>query len=336
MKRLLFLSLLFTSCGNLYKVSTEENSGIPFFKQEVVETETITYRESFFRIELSREYEEVQEKEMTKPKTKKNSKTPVPTKTKKTFNTKIVRFGTLDCGFEINSKFNSATTTDQAEKAIYDPLIGVPSTANIGSNCTFKDSMFNYLTISEIINPIDNKHDSKDNQGLKLSLISNIKSRSVKPSPQSHYININKSITGSTSATITLNENGTLASAASTVQEDLVGKLIDKIPLTDIILSELNILDGAEEQSLGTDEMYKLVSISLKLIPVHRDYIISNDSYFKKDGIKIDNDVSATNFTSFKIKESEGKILINVEEKKDDKGETISLSGKITMPKKEK
>ena len=184
MKRFLIILFVFTSCGPLYKVSTEKNSGIPFIKQVVVETETLTYRESFFRIELSREYEKVEKDETaksktsnrigtSKTKTNKNNNTSTSTEAKKTFKTTIVRFGTLDCGFEINSKFNSATTIEQAEKAIYDPLIGMPSTPNIGSNCTFKDKIFDYLTISEVINQIGTI--SNDNKALKLSLISNYK-----------------------------------------------------------------------------------------------------------------------------------------------------------------
>jgi hypothetical protein len=291
MKRLLFLFLLITSCGNLYKVSTEENSGIPFFKQEVVETETLTYRESFFRIELTQEYEKTEKKETanvkkskrtksSKSETKKNSSTLGQTtdeaNNKKKFKTTIVRFGTLDCGFEINSKFNNKTSIEEALKVVRDPLVSVPSKANVGSECTYNDNIFNYLTIDEVVEKINGSSGTEIDKKLELALISHVKSRSIRPSPKPHYVNINKSITGSTSATITLNENGTLASAASTVQDDLVGKLIDKIPLTDIILSELNISDGAQEESFGDEDEHKLVSISLKLIPVHRDYIVSN------------------------------------------------------------
>ncbi len=318
MKRLILLSLLVTSCGSLYEVSTTDNKGIPFLNQEVIETETKIYRESFFKVELIQEWEKT-EKKTVKVKNKNQTVT-----AKSKYKTTIVRYGTIACGLEINTLFSAKSNVDEAQGVVQKPLINVPSAASASSSCTFQDKLFDYQTRTSLIG-------NSSSNGLDLSLISISKTQSVRPSSKQHYINVKKAISGSSQATITLNPNGTLTSAAATVQDDLVGKIIDKIPLTEIISSTLNLPAAGEEESVGeSDEGEELVSISLKLIPIHRDYTLTRD-----DKPNANVAMTATNLTSFKIKETKGELLIKEDKKKEDKKETIAISGSIVLPKKD-
>ena len=320
MKRLVLLCFLVTSCGSLYKVSTTDNEGIPFLNQEVIETETKIYRESFFKVELVQEWEKT---EINTIKDKNGKYIPKVTKSK--YKTTIVRYGTITCGLEINTLFSSKSNVDEAQGVVQKPLISVPSAAGPNSKCTFRDKLFDYQTPTTLLN-------NSPSNGLDFSTISMSKTQSVRPSPKQYYINVKKAVSGSSQATITLNSNGTLASAAATVEDDLVGKIIDKIPLTEIISSTLNLPAAGEEESEGeSSEGVELVSISLKLVPIHRDYILTRDDEPNSKTV-----MSATNLTSFKIRETKGELLIKEEPKKDDKKEAIAISGSIVLPKKDK
>lgn len=323
MKRIIILFLLITSCGSLYDVSTVDNGGIPFINQKIVETETQIYRESFFQVELTQEWEKKEKKIVKVKKGKREVDKEVTASSK--YKTTIVRYGTLDCGFEINTIFSGKNNVQEAQGAVEKPLILVPSVASPSSsnNCTFQDKIYDYQSINSILN-------GTSVNNLSLFLISKSKTQNVRPAEQ-HYINVKKAVTGSTQATITLNKNGTLTSAGATVQDDLVGKIIDKIPLTEIISSTLKLPATGSEEALGDNDVkVELISISLKLIPIHRDYVLT------KDGAPGNNDmISESNLTSFKVKETKGELLVKEAPKKNDKKETIAISGSIVLPKKE-
>lgn len=316
---------MISGCGSLYKVSNNSSSkGIPFFKQQILETTTAIYEENFFQIELELKWEEKQG--TTQNVKKKNVKTKTTGDKKTQFVTKAIKYSSIECGYFLNTLFSSSSTIKDAYDAVRGQLLLSPSAELIKSNCKYWNIPFDKKELSELL-----ETDSNAQNKINTVNISLIKTRKTVPNPEPIYINVKKPFSGSAEAAITLNENGTLSAATSKVQDDLVGKIVDKLPITEAVSSFIGIPDNTESESVE-NESARLIGLKLTLIPIKRTYEVSSESFLDKNSTGVTAPTKA-NYTSFKINESKGTLL-SEKEKKTDEGQTIKLNGSLTIPKK--
>ncbi len=319
---LIVMLLLFVSCGSLYEVSDTKNDGIPFFTNQIIETTTVIYQEDFFQLELELVWEEIEDD--AKKKSAKSKK--IPNKDKKKFTTKAVKYSTIECGLELNNSFSSKKTIKDAYNSVFGQILKSPSQRIIGSECKYYNVPYPIKDVKKLTglnNLIAGEISSR--------IVSVKKSRKSVPHPKKKYINIKKAVTGSSEATITLNENGTLASANAKTQDDLLGKIVDKLLITDVVSSFFGISDETETESIVSKNA-KLVNIQLTLIPIKRNYEVSHED-FLKDNVSTLNIPKESNYTGFKVTESKGSLLNKVKPKKKE-GSSIKINGEISIPKK--
>lgn len=313
MKYLLIISLISTACSPLFQVSDVKNSGIQFFPHRIIETTTTTYQESFFQVELHLTWEEKARKT-----TSKNSLT---AGSAGKFTTKAVRYTDIDCGLLLNTKFAGTKNIKDGYNLVRGSLLQVPSSSpdpNIA--CAYRDSF----------PPVIAKEQINENT---LSVISLQRARKVEPSPKPLYINIKRPTSGTAEGLITLNSNGTLASAQGKAEGDLVGKIVDKLPINEAISSVLGLTEDTEEESFRVDKAV-LIQIKLVLIPVVRNYELAREVVLTNDGL---GEIKALNGSyndiCLKVTTTKGSLLTKVDKKE---GETINVTGKIALPKEKK
>ena len=111
-----------------------------------------------------------------------------------------------------------------------------------GTDC--ESSEFS-LTPPAVLDLSEIKNDNK-----KLTLRSGKSDRQHIPALKPRYINVQRPAMGRASATITLNKNGTLASAAGEVESDLVAKVFEEFPIGESVSSILG-LEGDIERCRG-------------------------------------------------------------------------------------
>lgn len=319
------LLLALTSCGSLYNVSSDVKSGgIPFFSHQMLETTTVLYEENFFQLELELKWEE---KEKVVKSNGKSVKTKKATSNPPQFVTKAVKYASVECAYFLNTQFSSRTTIKDAYNAVAGQMLESPSKTLINSNCQYQNMPFVRKNISTLMN-----QGTASPTNIVAQQVSLTRSRKTVPNPKPQFVNVKKPITGSSEATITLNADGTLASAASKVQDDLVGTIIEKLPITEAVSSFIGIANETESQSVQT-ETARLVGLKFTLVPIKRIYEVSKENFISSNSTGATALPTADNHTGFKITETKGSLLSEPKKVEDNK-QTIKLNGSIVLPKK--
>lgn len=341
MKKLVLIGLILLSGCNLYKVTDKEDGGIPFFSHEIIEIVTDTYQEKFYEIKA-----EIVRGELvvTKPETTaKSKKTTHPKKEKDEKRNDVL--STILCYSDENTAIELNNFIGDEELSFLDKL-------NAFKEATSNDSVFREkpFPIIDILNnntetETETEAEAEAKKGnpsipkkegdLDLILISKTRTNRVQPRSKTYYINVRKAASGTTDGTITLNANGTLASAAASTSEELVGQIVDALPIGDVLSSLLLPSDEEMEEMLSdttedpTPKTKKLPvkSFKLTLTPIIRTYEVTHESNL--------NETDKT-FEGLKITETRGDVTKPEEKAKVDEKQEIKLSGTVTLPKADK
>lgn len=332
MKKIVLVAFIFLTGCKLYDVSADNsNKGIPFFSHEIIETTSETYQEKYYEIslEITREILNMQNAE-EKEKNKKGPNKAKPSNPKKEddskpeeFTSKLVCYANEGCSIELN---NNLAANEMSFKEKIDFLEFALS--NTGS-CKYFQKPFPIR--KEPISITD-----ETTNDLALSLISKTRTNTVQPSPKTHYINVKKAASGTTDGSITLNANGTLASAEASTSEELIGQIIEALPISEVLSSFIPAPEGTaaeegieemiEDSSFVQTKRLSIKAIKLTLTPITRMYEINHMQNLNRTNDK---------FIGLKITETKGTSSKKEEKPKDDDKQEIKLSGTVTLPKAE-
>lgn len=318
MRRIVLIaSLVFMGCTPIYKVSTSENQGIPFYTQELIKHTEYNYKVKYYEIQVTFTYEE-------------KGKTTNGGEDKGKFSTTMIKYSYPKCAIRLNNIFSSQSNPIDAKREVERALEnGSPSSKN---ECILYDSeQLNGLDSIEMLEKLSQKNKKqhsnppkedakKSNQVLEFVSESTTYKLELEDTPR--YINIRKPFLGSVEGTITLNENGTLASAVTSITDETVGKVLDLVPFSDIITSKLELEDSAEDaEEMALTDGPILVNAKLSLIPITTMYTITK-AFQKTDTGWV------PKYTNYKVSRAASKESTADEEQKN----IITMEGKLIIP----
>jgi len=162
---------------------------------------------------------------------------------------------------------------------------------------------------------------------IKIKLISKKSENQIVVDPKPYYINVRTPASGKTSATIKLNEQGFLTESEAEKESDLLGIIIDKIPISEIINSVLKLSPSAIPSILADTSATKIINdLKITITPIKRIYVCSQN-------IPISYSSSTDTIYNYEIKEVVG-VNSSATSKKEENKNTIKLSGSIVLPEK--
>nr|WP_292961847.1 MULTISPECIES: hypothetical protein [unclassified Allomuricauda] len=318
MRRIVLIaSLVFMGCTPIYKISTSENQGIPFYTQQLIKHTEYNYKVKYYEIQVTFTYEE-------KRKTSNNEAD------KRKFSTTLIKYAYPKCAIRLNNIFSSQSSPIDAKREVESTMEnGSPGSK---SECILYDSeQLNGLDSKEMLEKLSQTNKKQNSNPPKecekksnqvLAFVSESTSYKLELEDTPRYVNIRKPFLGSVEGTITLNENGTLASATTSITDETVGKVLDLIPFSDIITSKLELEDSTEdaEEMALTDEPI-LVNAKLSLIPITTMYTITK-AFQKTDKEWV------PKYTNYKVSRATSKGSTAEEEQKN----IITMEGKLMLP----
>lgn len=320
MKKIILLTfvLLLTSC-NLFRVYDQGSKkgdtsgkirGIPFFSHEIIQVDTETYQEKFYEIRLQTT---LGKKNADADEAKKSDI--VETK---------IKYSNEICAITFNNKFVNTRGLSKKAALIDNPKI---------NKCNFLDEPFKVRTRSQL-----GASTSKSENELSMIQIAHTRTNRVQPGKEKYYINVRRAASGTTDGTITLNDNGTLASAEASVEDELLGNIVEALPIGDIVSSVFGLSEDAITADALTDEsadnkdeknddeiVFKKVEITL--VPITRTYQeitetnLNNNEKFE-EGLRVTETRGSSNNSNRQANQNANR-------------RTISLSGTVVLPNEE-
>ena len=299
---LLLIGVLGGCGGPLYTVSDNPNSGIGFYEYEAIYTKTAVYEQSWTEFEVTATWGPDTEN--------------APHKTvHRTY------VSSAKCAGTIAASFAQAPTVEDGFNAIRQQLMSPTPKKLHGMDC--EGTEFS-LTPPPLLNfSAINSHNPE------LALRSVTFDRKHVPALTPRYINVNRPAMGQASATITLNQNGTLASAAGEVAGDvaskvfdLISKVVEKLPIQEAVSSVLRLEGDTKKESIAANKVPRL--LALKVTPVSRLYSVTVKCG-SCSGLPSANDSTA----QLTIVEKR----LDKQEDKTAEGKQFKFSGAVEMPK---
>lgn len=255
----LFLLLIIgIGCGgHIFRVSND-GKGIPFFTLEVVERTTAIYEQRYFELRLDMEW--ISAKASSIPES--------PFK-----NTSIRYASDAECAALVESLFVRHKQPQDAYDNVKDLL---QSGKTICKPCRISPSAPDLIPLEKIrgCNP-------------SLMLVSVTREQRSQPSSDVKYINVRKVASGSSQGTITLNKEGTLASATATITDSTLETVLKSLPVADAVSHGLKLSDTITLSIAGKLDTGRVAkSAILTIRPIARRYVLWIDTVLTEEELK--------------------------------------------------
>ena len=150
-----------------------------------------------------------------------------------------------------------------------------------------------------------------------------------------YYANVRRPFIGSASATVKLNENGTLAENTAEIEDKTVETLAEALPIGEALVGDLTAGSAEDTVHLRTSDERKPAPVQLVVTPLRFKHVLSktqplvNNQVVCSPGAPIElseKDKGAVNYR---------REAVTGDSDKSDKDENaIDVSGKIVLPKK--